>query len=138
MNPTHTTTRDIVFGDCDPAGIVYYPNIYAWMDGTFHHYLLPLGGHQVVCAAVGSVGFGLFQTQARYARALRIGDRLSIEMRIVEWARKTVTIAYRGVVEEHVAFEGTETRGFFEMRDGRMRAGEIAPLKALLEREAAS
>ena len=103
MNPTHTYTRDIVFGDCDPAGIVYYPNIYAWMDGTFHHYLLQFGGHQVVCEAVGSVGFGLFETRARYERALRIGDRLSIEMRIVEWARKTVTVAYRGVVDGHVA-----------------------------------
>ena len=136
MPPIHSTQRDIVFGDCDPAGIVYYPNMYAWMDGTFHHYLLAFGGHQKVCAAVGSVGFGLFETQARYARALRIGDRLTIEMRIEDWARKALKLSYRGVVGDQTAFEGTETRGFFEMRDGRMRAGEMAPLRSFLEDQA--
>ena len=33
---------------------------------------------------------------------------------------------------------GGDFYDFIEMRDGRMRAGEIAPLKAFLEREAAS
>lgn len=34
---------DITFGDCDPAGIVFYPNAFRWMDAGFHTLLRPVG-----------------------------------------------------------------------------------------------
>jgi len=32
-----TIFRDVTWGDCDPAGIIYYPNYYRWIDsGTWN------------------------------------------------------------------------------------------------------
>ena len=28
----------VEFGDCDPAGIVYFPNFHRWMDASSRHW----------------------------------------------------------------------------------------------------
>ena len=33
MSKTHIHRVDVHFGDCDPAGIVFFPNYSRWMDG---------------------------------------------------------------------------------------------------------
>ncbi|MBO9409478.1 acyl-CoA thioesterase [Shimia sp. R9_1] len=133
MRFTHEHHHHVVFGDCDPAGIVYYPNIYRWMDGTFQRFLQAYGGHAQVCAHLGAKGLGLMETQAKYRRPLRDGDLLTIRMEITDWAAKSYRLSHLGYIGEDLAFEGTEVRALFEMRDGRMRAGEVARLKSLLE-----
>lgn len=133
MRFTHEHHHHVVFGDCDPAGIVYYPNIYRWMDGTFQRYLQTYGGHAAVCAHLEAKGLGLMETQAKFRRPLRDGDLLTIRMEITDWAAKSYRLSHLGYVGEDLAFEGTEVRALFEMREGRMRAGEVARLKSLLE-----
>ncbi|MCP4206315.1 MAG: acyl-CoA thioesterase [Shimia sp.] len=123
----------VVFGDCDPAGIVYYPNIYRWMDGTFQRFLQQYGGHAAVCETLGAVGLGLTETNAKYRRPLKDGDALVIRMDIVDWSTKSYRLAHSGFVGDDLAFEGTEVRALFEWRGGRMRAGEVSRLKTLLE-----
>ncbi len=34
---------EVEWGDCDPAGIVFYPNFYAWFDASSHALLDALG-----------------------------------------------------------------------------------------------
>src|SRR4051812_35838364 len=34
MTFTHTTPFTVEFGDCDPAGIVFYPNFLRWTDAA--------------------------------------------------------------------------------------------------------
>jgi acyl-CoA thioesterase FadM len=32
-----TIVRDVTWGDCDPAGIIFYPNYFRWIDsGTWN------------------------------------------------------------------------------------------------------
>jgi hypothetical protein len=42
---TRTTVfqLDVMFGDCDPAGIVFFPNFSRWMDAASLHFRLHLG-----------------------------------------------------------------------------------------------
>ncbi len=133
MRFTFDHHHHVVFGDCDPAGIVYYPNIYRWMDGTFQRFLQQYGGHAAVCQKLGAQGLGLMETQAKYRKPLRDGDALTIRMQISDWSAKSYRLIHHGYVDDTLAFEGFETRALFEMRDGRMRAGEVARLKTLLE-----
>lgn len=130
---TFENHHNVVFGDCDPAGIVYYPNIYRWMDGTFQRFLQQYGGHAAVCDHLGAVGLGLMETHAKYRRPLKDGDALTIRMEITEWSAKSYRLIHRGFVGDDLAFEGTEVRALFEQRDGRMRAGEVSRLKTYLE-----
>lgn len=125
--------HNVVFGDCDPAGIVYYPNIYRWMDGTFQRFLQQYGGHAAVCERLDAVGLGLMETHAKYRRPLKDGDALTIRMEIIEWSAKSYRLIHRGYVGDELAFEGSEVRALFERRDGRMRAGDVSRLKTHLE-----
>ena len=131
--PLHQTTRRVSFGHCDPAGIVYYPNLFRWVDETFHDHLDRFGGHAAVCKRLGSVGLGLIDVSAAFRTPMAEGDRLTIEMRVSRWGGRSLTLDYLGRVGARRAFEATEVRGVF-IRDGeRLTAGETAPLRAIID-----
>ncbi|ANP90930.1 hypothetical protein BMW22_27065 (plasmid) [Rhizobium leguminosarum] len=60
MNQANLSQK-VKFGDCDAAGIVFYPNYFAWFDPTFHSWLLPHGGHGALVTRLGAIGIGLMQ-----------------------------------------------------------------------------
>jgi len=130
----HEHSIPVSFGDCDPAGIVYYPNHFRWFDATFHALLFSWGrGHAATCAELGAIGLGLIDVGGTFRSPAVNGDRLDLVARIVEWRARTFRIAYEGRVGERLVVEGHELRGVF-MRDGeRLRAGDVAPLRAILE-----
>lgn len=55
-DPAFTLDTFISFGDCDPAGIVFYPNFFGLFDRTFHAWLMAHGGHVAICEAIGAKG----------------------------------------------------------------------------------
>lgn len=130
----HQNAISISFGDCNPAGIVFYPNHFRWFDATFHALLDRwAGGHGAVCAALGSIGLGLIEVGGTFRSPAANGDRLDLVARIVEWRGRTFRLAYEGRIGERLVVEGFELRGIF-IRDGdRLRAGDVAPLRAILE-----
>ena len=58
---------------------------------------------------------------------------MSLVLSIEKWSGKTLTLEYEGKVGDRVVVSGSEIRGLFIQKDGRMRAGEMAPLRALLD-----
>jgi 4-hydroxybenzoyl-CoA thioesterase len=134
QSPTYAV--QVSFGDCDPAGIVFYPNILRWTDSSFHNYLRRSGGHEHICKMLGSIGIGVVESTARFKSPLRDGDWLSITTGVTEWGRKTLTLSHLGRVGEREAFEVTEVRGLFMIGERGMVAGEVGALRALLEEAA--
>lgn len=131
----HINTVKISFGDCDPAGIVYYPNTFRWMDATFHDFLRDFGGHTAICAQLGSKGLGLVDASAQFRSPMMDGDELAVHLSIQTWGGKTVTLEYEGRVGERLAFSGREIRCVFKQTETGMGAGDMAELKALLTEE---
>jgi len=43
MGKTSTMQVEIRFGDCDPAGIVYFPRYHRWMDAASLHFFMSFG-----------------------------------------------------------------------------------------------
>lgn len=128
----HRYTIPVTFGDCDPAGIVYYPNILRWVDGAFHDWLRQFGGHAEICARLGSIGAGLMDVQARFRSPLRDGDRLVITLGGVDWGRRNLTAHYAGHVGDRLAFEATEVRGLFVRGEGGITAAPMDALRAIV------
>jgi 4-hydroxybenzoyl-CoA thioesterase len=124
----------VSFGDCDPAGIVFYPNFFRWIDRCFHALLRDrLGGHAGLCRALGAQGLGLMEARMAFRSPAREGDRLALEITVIDWANKSFTLTYRAHVGARLVFEASETRGvFLPGEDGQLRAGEVAGLKARL------
>ena len=128
-----TCTIRVSFGDCDPAGIVYYPNHFRWFDATFHALLQRFGGHAAVSRKLGSIGIGLIEVGGAFRAPAEDGDALVLTARLVEWREKTLRIAYEGRIDGRLTVEGFEVRGLFIREDGRLRAGRMAPLREMLE-----
>ena len=43
MNKTIVYEAAVHFGDCDPAGIVFFPNFSRWMDAASLHFFMQCG-----------------------------------------------------------------------------------------------
>ena len=43
MPATHVTQFTVEFGDCDPAGIVWFPNFFRWIDAASRHFFIGCG-----------------------------------------------------------------------------------------------
>ncbi|MFC3615398.1 acyl-CoA thioesterase [Lutimaribacter marinistellae] len=131
----HTYRHQTSFGDCDPAGIVYYPNICKWLDATFHDWIRQHGGHSVLCEKIGSVGLGLMEVRVKFRSPIRDGDALDIVLARCDWSAKSLSVHYAVMNGERVCAEGIETRGVFVDRDGRMAAGDTNALRAILDND---
>ncbi len=103
----------VEFGDCDPAGIVFYPNFYRWFDAATHHLLAKLDlSLERLRRDYGVVGMPLLETGAKYHSASRFGDRLAFESSVLECGRKTIRIRHCVKRSEIVVVEGFELRVF--------------------------
>lgn len=126
-------TVDVTFGDCDPAGIVFYPNIFRWMDASCQKLLRPIGGHAAIVSEFGSLGLGLADAQAQFRSTIRDGDVLDIHLTIAKWSRRSLTLSYEGRVGDRLAFEGREVRCLFIRDESGIVAGDMSALRARLE-----
>lgn len=127
------TQIQVSFGDCDPAGIAFYPNIFRWLDKAFHDWLRPRGGHADLCARLDAIGVGLIEAKAQFRRPIVDGDTLMIDLTVKEWGRKTVTLEYEGRVDGVLAFQAQEIRGLFKRNNGDTFAAEIIALEELVK-----
>ncbi len=124
----------VSFGDCDPAGIVYYPNFCDWTDATFHGYLRDHGpGHRSLCAELGARGLGLMEVGMRFRSPAVDGDRLAMVLESIDWSERSFRVNYRALIGDRLVLDGFETRGVFVPgADGRIRAAPVAPLRQRL------
>lgn len=133
MSDQNPYQRDISFGDCDPAGIVYYPNILAWVDGAFHHHLRGFGGHAALCERLGSSGMGAVDVTCRFLKPLHDGDALHVHLTDIAWSEKTFVLHYEGRTDQGVHFKAQETRGIFVRGPSGLTLSSTQTLQALLE-----
>lgn len=125
----------VTFGDCDPAGIVFYPNTFRWMDAAFHNFLRPFGGHEELCSKLQSIGIGLVDVSAQFSSPLRDGDKLSIDILNIDWGNKTIILTYEGRVGERHAFYGKEVRCLFIRPKKDIIASNSIELRKILEND---
>ena len=129
----HRLEISISFGDCDPAGIAFYPNIFSWFDRTFHDWLRRFGGHGALCRQLDAVGIGLMDARAQFRRPMRDGDVLSLRLDIDKWGSNSLHLAYEGLVDGTIAVVGGEVRGLFKHGATGMFAAETDLLRKMLK-----
>ena len=134
--PLFEHVHAVSFGDCDPAGILFYPNHFRMMDATFQAWLRAGGLDQrTIQERFGAIGTGLIDAQATFRAPVVDGDALRHTLSPVEWGDRTLSLVYEGFVGDRRVVEGRETRGLFRRdpaRAGRLTLTDLAPLRALL------
>jgi 4-hydroxybenzoyl-CoA thioesterase len=109
-----TNSRDvrIVWGDCDPAGIVYYPRYFEMFDTSttaLFERALGMTKYQFL-KAHESLGYPMVDTRARFLLPTRYGDDVVIETTITEIKRSSFAVTHRLMKDGALAVEGFETR----------------------------
>lgn len=130
---THRHNLRVSFGDCDPAGIVFYPNIFAWFDRSFHDWLRSFGGHAALCDRLDAMGIGLMDVSARFRRPMGDGDEITVSLTVDAWQDRSLTLAYEIHRAGVLAVAGRETRGLFVRSETGMIAAEIGDLRKIME-----
>jgi 4-hydroxybenzoyl-CoA thioesterase len=102
----------IVWGDCDPAGIVFYPRYFEMFDASttaLFERALGMTKFQFI-KAYDSVGYPMVDTRARFLLPTRYGDDVVIETEITEIKRSSFSLRHRLMKDGELAVEGFETR----------------------------
>lgn len=110
---------DVHFGDCDPAGIVFFPNFSRWMDSASLHYFVTQGvpPWRELVKTTGIIGTPLLEINTRFKRPATYGESLQIHTDVTEWRSKTFAMQHTVMRGDTVLCEGTEIRAFCK-RDG--------------------
>ena len=130
-------TVRIEFGDCDPAGIVWFPNFFRWIDAASRLFFSECGvpRWEEATGTLGVIGTPLVDTHTRFVKAATYGDTLRIAVRITEWREKSFVQTYRATRGDDLILECEEVRIFAAKREGGgIRAVQIPPsIRALCE-----
>ena len=114
MSKTHVHRVTVHWGDCDPAGIVFFPNFSRWMDQASMAFFVACGlpPWRELERTRGIVGTPLLEIHTKFMRPATYGETIEVHTSIEEWAAKT--FRHRHVVRrgDTVLCEGTEVRAF--------------------------
>lgn len=116
MSKVHVHRVAVQFGDCDPAGIVFYPNFLRWMDESSLAYFMACGvpPWRELTKTRGIVGTPLLEVHTRFLKSATYGETIEIHTSVEDWQAKI--FRHRHVVRrgETMLCEGTETRIFVQ------------------------
>jgi 4-hydroxybenzoyl-CoA thioesterase len=108
----NTRTLQIEWGDCDPAGIVFYPRYFAMFDASttaLFQRALGMTKYEFL-KKYRSAGYPMVDTRARFILPARFGDEVTIETMVMEFRRSSFDVRHRLRKGGELAVEGFETR----------------------------
>ena len=89
-----TVKRQIMWGDLDPLGIVFYPRYYEWIDVSGHVFFQSLNLNLGALVKERRIIFGLVETGCRYHLPARYNEWIEIVTSIDDLSDKTVVLRH--------------------------------------------
>jgi YbgC/YbaW family acyl-CoA thioester hydrolase len=108
----------IEWGDCDEAGIVFYPNYFYWLDCTFQRWLRDRGLSQRELKRRFGVVTPLVDAGAKFRGPARYDDVLRIDALVETWETKRFRMVYKLSVGDRLVADGFELRAWAHMDVG--------------------
>jgi 4-hydroxybenzoyl-CoA thioesterase len=102
----------IEWGDCDPAGIVFYPRYFAMFDHSTTTLITAATGlnKYELFQTYGFAGYPIVDTRARFMIPCRFGDDVTIDSAFTRIGRSSFEIEHRLFKKGELCLEGFETR----------------------------
>jgi 4-hydroxybenzoyl-CoA thioesterase len=112
------------WGDCDPAGIIFYPTYFRWFDAATWH-LFAQAGYPAKRMRAEHRAMPLVAADCKFKHPAEQQDRAEVRSRILRWGGKSFVVGHDVVREDGVLLaQGSETRVW-----GRYVGGPGTPLK---------
>ena len=116
----------VEWGDCDPYGIVFYPNFYKWMDSAQWNYFNKIKQSITRLEKIyGIVGLPLLHTEATYIAACYMGDILKVETTLVKLTKSTLKLKHVIKRKNITVCYGHETRIWAKNIEGKIISEHI-------------
>jgi 4-hydroxybenzoyl-CoA thioesterase len=107
----HRRALRIEWGQCDPAGIVFYPQFLVLFDASTGELFARTGlSASAMRKKYGIVGMPLVEQSTRFLIPCRFDDAIVIESDIAEWGRSSFKVRHRLLRNGELAVEGFEKR----------------------------
>jgi 4-hydroxybenzoyl-CoA thioesterase len=91
------TERRIRFADCDPAGIVFYPQYFVMFNGALEDWVDSLGIGFSRLLTQRRIGLPSVRIEADFQAVSRFGDDVSLCMEVERLGAKSLTLGWRCV-----------------------------------------
>ena len=114
MPRTTLHSVNVQFGDCDPGGIVFFPNFSRWMDAASLMFFTQCGvpPWRVLERERGIVGTPLLEINTKFLKTVTYGETIDISTHVEEWRAKVFIQIHRVTRGDDVVCEGREVRAF--------------------------
>jgi 4-hydroxybenzoyl-CoA thioesterase len=114
----------VEWGDCDPAGIIFYPTYFRWMDAAAWA-LMESAGYDAGRMRAEHLAMPLVSAHCDFIAPALHGDRCEVRSRIERFGGKSFVIGHEIVrIDATILARGAETRVW-----GRFSAGPGTPMK---------
>jgi len=109
---SNTRTVRIEWGDCDPAGIIFFPRYFALFDQSTTLLIERALGMRMaqLFERYGFAGYPAVDARARFFVPTRFGDDVVIETRLAAIRRSSFDLTHHLRLDGALAAEGFETR----------------------------
>ncbi len=112
------------WGECDPAGIIFYPTYFRWFDAATWNMFAQAGYHAKRMRAE-HLAMPLVAADCQFRHPAEPQDRAEVRSRILRWGGKSFVVGHDVVREDGTLLaQGSETRVW-----GRYVEGPGSPLK---------
>ena len=85
--------RTVRFGECDPAGVVYYPVFFHWFHEAMEAWFAEAVG-VAYADVLKEIGFPAAKTESAFQAPCRLGDRLHVQVRIQRLGTRSMTLGF--------------------------------------------
>lgn len=104
-------TLRIEWGQCDPAGIVFYPQYLIIFDSSTGWLFERTGlSPSAMRKKYRIVGMPVVEVGARFVQPCRFDDEVIVESEVGEWGRSSFTVRHRILKQNQLALDGFEKR----------------------------
>jgi len=103
------------FGDLDPAGIAYYPNLVNYLHQAFEDFFADWVGRPYPEVFRDGLGLPTVGLEMEFLSPVRFGDRVRVGVGVERIGQTSVQFRYTGRVGERTVFRARNTAVVVEM-----------------------
>lgn len=114
MSRVHVHRVEVCFGDCDPAGIVFFPNFSKWMDTASLAFFMACGvpPWRELVKTRGIIGTPLLEIHTKSLKPATYGETIEVHTSVEDWSAKTFRHRHQVRRGDDLLCDGTEVRAF--------------------------
>lgn len=132
--PAVAIETSVTWGDCDPAGVVFYPRIFAWMDRAAHSLFRRIGIPPEDELPPSTQAFPVVEASGEFLAPMRLDEALEVSVAVLHVGRTSFRLGYeiRRLPNREIVARGWEQRVRVELgSSGRLAPRALDPAQRL-------